>query len=105
MSQPAIAQITPQQVKQKLSEGPATVVDIRDARSFAAARVPNAVRVDNNNLERFIAETPTDVPLIVYCYHGITSQPAADFFRNQGFAEVYSMSGGYALWSRLFPQS
>ncbi|MDE0931482.1 MAG: rhodanese-like domain-containing protein, partial [Halioglobus sp.] len=39
-----------------------------------------------------------DQPLLIYCYHGNSSQGAADYFFNQGFEDVYSMDGGYEAW-------
>ncbi len=34
------------------------------------------------------------------CYHGISSQGAAQYLVNQGFEEVYSVDGGFEAWHR-----
>jgi len=35
---------------------------------------------------------------VVVCYHGHSSQPAAQYFAAQGFEDVYSMDGGFEVW-------
>ena len=44
-------------------------------------------------------QTPKDRPLVVYCYHGHSSQMAARFLVDQGFTEVYNLEGGYEAWT------
>jgi thiosulfate sulfurtransferase len=39
----------------------------------------------------------------VVCYHGHSSQGAAQFMLQQGFAEVYSMDGGFTEWAKVQP--
>ncbi len=34
------------------------------------------------------------------CYHGISSQGAAQYLINQGFDAVYSVDGGFEAWHR-----
>lgn len=79
----------------------AQVVDIRDPASFAGAHIDGALRIDNGNVANFIDTADKSAPLIVCCYHGISSQSAAQFFCEQGFTEVYSLDGGFEAW-RIF---
>ena len=74
------------------------IVDIRDAASFASGLVQGAVNLNNENLASFVAEANMDQPLIVVCYHGISSQGAAEYLVEQGFDDVYSLDGGYQAW-------
>ncbi|WP_196138992.1 thiosulfate sulfurtransferase GlpE [Aliikangiella sp. G2MR2-5] len=76
----------------------ATVVDIRDPGSFAQGHIHGATRLDNQNLAEFIANADKTKPLVVCCYHGNSSQGAADVLNQQGFAETYSMDGGMSEW-------
>ena len=54
-------------------------------------------------LADFIAHADFDRPLIVACYHGNSSQGAAAYLAHQGFAEVYSLDGGFELWRATYP--
>lgn len=94
--------IDPQQAAQLLEQG-AGLVDIRDPGSFNAGHIPGALRLDNANLQQFLAQANQQNPLIVCCYHGNSSQPAAAYLADEGFAEVYSLDGGFELWHRIFP--
>lgn len=83
---------------EKIKDESVAIVDIRDPQSFAAGHMPTAKNVNNQNITDFIREADLDAPLIVVCYHGHSSQPAAQYFVNQGFDEVYSMDGGFEVW-------
>jgi len=41
------------------------------------------------------------VPVLLVCYHGNASQTYGQMFADFGFAEVYSLDGGFAAWQRL----
>lgn len=87
----------------ELLQKDATVADIRDQQSFVAGHMPNAVNVNNDNLHQFMQDSDMDKPLLVCCYHGISSQSAAQFLVQQGFDEVYSVNGGFEAWRVDFP--
>ena len=86
-----------------LRQSGAQVVDIRDAHSFANAHIPGARHLDNHSLPDFLAGADLAAPLLVVCYHGNSSQSAAAYLAQQGFAEVYSVDGGFELWRAHFP--
>jgi len=78
-----------------------TVIDMRDPESFAAGHIEAALPAAELDMDRFLAETDKDAPLLLYCYHGISSQSAAQFLASNGFTRVYSMDGGYTAWEML----
>lgn len=95
--------IAPEQARPLLQQG-AQLVDIRDPQSFAAGHMIGAVHLDNYSLPDFIAGADFDKPLVVVCYHGNSSQSAAAYLAHQGFAEVYSLDGGFELWRQCYPE-
>lgn len=90
--------------KTLITQGNSQVIDIRDPMSYQTARITNSVRIDNNNIGEFITNANQQAPLIVCCYHGNSSQGAAQYFCEQGFADVYSLDGGFEQWKVLFPE-
>jgi thiosulfate sulfurtransferase len=86
-----------------LDTRPTQLIDIRDELTFEQAHIAGAQRIDNDNIGAFMAAADKSQPLIVVCYHGISSQHAAQFMVAQGFAEVYSLTGGFEDWQRTFP--
>ncbi len=89
--------------KKMIDERSAQIADIRDPQSFAGGHVPGAISVNNTNVSQFVADADHAKPLLVFCYHGHSSQGAADFFATQGFAEVYSVDGGFEEWRTTQP--
>ena len=89
--------------QQKLEQENARVVDIRDEQSFTAGHIEGSVHLTNGSLQPFMALTEFDTPVIVCCYHGVSSQQAAQFLIHQGFDEVYSMDGGFEAWRQAMP--
>jgi thiosulfate sulfurtransferase len=81
------------------------LADIRDEQSYAMSHIPSANHLDNQSLQQFIEQADPDKALIVYCYHGNSSQSAAQYFVEKDFTEVYSMDGGFEMWRQLFPQN
>lgn len=91
--------------KQMMESREVTIVDIRDPSSFNACHVPGAISLNNSNVSEFVAQADHEKPLLVFCYHGHSSQGAADFLAGQGFAEVYSVDGGMEGWKLQYPVS
>ena len=69
-----INQIDVHQVKQLEGKDSAAIVDIRDPASFNAGHIPNAIHLSDATVEQFIIDTDKNKPVVVYCYHGISSQ-------------------------------
>lgn len=79
-----------------------TIVDIRDAGSFAQGHIANAHHVNDENIRDFLGSADKGMPLVCYCYHGISSQRAAAYFAEQGFKQVYSIDGGWEGWKSAY---
>jgi len=79
-------------------EGEVAIVDIRDPQSFATGHIPASTQLNNDNFSTFVELTAKDKPVVVVCYHGVSSQQAAQVIAQQGFTSVYSMDGGFEAW-------
>ena len=82
-----------------LSAGDALVLDVRDPASYARGHIAGAENVSQDELSYYLFETPKETPVVVCCYHGNSSQAYAKIFADMGFAEVYSLDGGYEAWA------
>jgi len=80
---------------------PFTLIDIRDRQSFEQGHIAGAIHIDNGNVDDFLMRTDKSLPLVVCCYHGNSSQGAADYFQQQGFHQSFSLDGGYEYWKTL----
>jgi len=84
--------------RQMMQEKDITVLDIRDAQSFANGHINDAIHIEKIDIDSFVEEQDKDKPLVICCYHGNSSLSAADFFAEKGFTDVYSLDGGYEGW-------
>lgn len=81
------------------------VVDIRDATSFSNGRITDALHLTNENIADFLRDADPDAPVVVCCYHGHSSQQAAQFLISQDFTDVYSLDGGFTQWQLQYPDN
>ena len=92
------------QEAQELLNDPGTViVDIRDKVSFQAGNIPNSINLSNEDIIDFLDSTDCSAPLLIYCYHGINSKDAAEYFVKNGFQSVFSLDGGYTEYIQQKP--
>ena len=91
-------EISAQKAQEMVEEDSANVVDIRDPGSYAAGHIPNAVSLNDGNVKEYIESADKEKSLIVCCYHGNSSRGAAEYLSQNGFKEVYSMTGGFEAW-------
>lgn len=76
------------------------VLDMRDARAFCTGHHPRAIHLDDGVLRPLIRNTPKQVPVVIYCYHGNASRDMAQLFADFGFEHCYSVDGGYDAWRK-----
>jgi thiosulfate sulfurtransferase len=92
------SRINTEQARQLISERGAVIVDIRDEQSYTNGHMDDALRLGNHNITEFVEQADPNHPVIVVCYHGNSSQGAAQFLCEKGLEEVYSMDGGFEAW-------
>ncbi|QOR37887.1 thiosulfate sulfurtransferase GlpE [Billgrantia diversa] len=86
------------------ADDPLILVDIRDLMSFTGGHIPGSRHLDNDSAPALLESAPREQPLVVVCYHGHSSQQAAAWLAGQGFAEVYSLDGGFTEWEHRLPE-
>lgn len=95
-------QISIDDAKALLDTGAVTVADIRDASAYQSGSITGSINIQQDTVETFLVDTDKSLPLIVCCYHGHSSQNAAEYFSEQGFDDVYSLEGGYEAWRQKY---
>ncbi len=81
-----------------MAGGRALVFDVRAADAFAAGHMEGARHLTFSGLSEVIGGTARARPVLFYCYHGNVSREFAQALSDFGFAEVYSLDGGYEAW-------
>jgi monothiol glutaredoxin len=97
----AIQQLTALELKAMLDRGEAfELVDVRTPQERAVARIDGSRLLDQAYHDQLMA-LDRDTPLVFQCHHGIRSQAAAEYCREQGFRRLYNLTGGIDAWSTL----
>ena len=94
-------EIDVQKAKELVDQGNITIVDIRDPNAFEESHIEGAVSVNDTNIEEFISTADKSKPVLCYCYMGVSSQNAAQHFKEEGFELVYSSAGGFTEWQKV----
>lgn len=96
--------ISVQEAAELLATGKAHLADIRDEGSFERGHVTDTMNVGNHNLAQFLNHVEEGDSILVLCYHGVSSQGAAQYIAEQGFDNVYSVDGGFEGWATVLPE-
>lgn len=77
---------------------PLYLFDVRGDTERAVARIEQARSFDDAARAE-LARLPKDAMLIFHCHHGRRSQAAAEYAVQQGFRNVWNLTGGIDAWS------
>jgi len=77
------------------------LLDVREPWEFDAARIPGTHLIPMRQVPARLEEIDRELPVVCVCHHGARSMQVAMFLENQGFANVYNLTGGTDAWSRL----
>ena len=86
------------EAEQMINDSNIVVLDMRDIRFYLAGHHPKALHLSDSNLRSLLKHTAKHVPILIYCYHGNSSQDMAQLFSDFGFKNCYSLDGGYEAW-------
>ena len=93
--------ITPQDLASRLASGESLfLLDVRQPDEHAFARIEPSRLIPLGELLQHLDEVPIDVPVIVYCHHGVRSLSGAALLERSG-CDVFSLTGGIDAWSEL----
>jgi monothiol glutaredoxin len=80
------------------------LVDVRSEAERALARIDGSRLLDQAYHDALLLRD-RETPIVFQCHHGIRSQHAAEYFRDQGFRHLYNLQGGIDAWSVLVDTS
>lgn len=93
--------ITPDQLH-AWSENPPQLLDVRGDGEVRRGAIPGMIHIPMHLIPVRYGELDRERPVVVYCASGARSAQVARYLLQQGFEEVYNLSGGIQAWSRQF---
>ncbi|MCH9770478.1 MAG: thiosulfate sulfurtransferase GlpE [Gammaproteobacteria bacterium] len=100
-----VKQVAPEEAAELMKSNKLIIADVRDVGNYEEAHIENAVHLSMARLQEFCEEQDKDTPILIYCYHGVSSQSVAQHLETQGFNKVYSLIGGFEAWKQKNPVS
>lgn len=76
------------------------LLDVREPHEQGISRIAGAVLIPLGQLGERTAEIPRDKRILVHCKSGGRSARAVSQLRDQGFENVWNISGGIIAWAR-----
>lgn len=98
-------QISHTEAEQLMSARKIVIADVRDQDSYDEGHIANAIHLSIAKMQDYCDHADKTKPMLVYCYHGISSQSVAQHLVDQGFKEIYSLIGGFEAWRTHHPTS
>jgi rhodanese-related sulfurtransferase len=98
-----IKEVTVSDTRDRLAANPkAKLIDVREDNEWNEAHAAGAEHLGKGIIERDIEMRVPDksTELILYCGGGYRSALAADTLQRMGYANVWSMAGGWKAWKQ-----
>lgn len=93
-----VKQLSREEAEQLIANGNLVIIDVRDPESFANGHIESAIQLSVADMKDFCQATPKQQAILLYCYHGISSQAVGQYLQDQGFLTIYSLAGGFEKW-------
>jgi rhodanese-related sulfurtransferase len=108
MNQP-IAQISVEELAQRLGESEIQLVDVREPQELAIACIDGFVNLPLSQFDQWAEEVHSrlnpETETLVLCHHGMRSAQMCQWLASQGFTNVKNISGGIHAYSTLVDPS
>ncbi|WP_373626118.1 FAD-dependent oxidoreductase [Listeria monocytogenes] len=87
--------MTPTELIQKQANGEKLqIIDTRSKKQYEKSNVEGAVHIPLGDLRARLMELDKELTTITYCNKGVTGNAAQNILLNEGFRDVYNLSGG-----------
>lgn len=83
-----------------LQDSNTLLLDCRQLQDYKAGHIENALHAYDALVESLVRKGDKERPLVIYCYHGHSSEHLAELFGGFGFRNVYSVAGGFDSWKK-----
>ncbi|MFA8300440.1 MAG: CoA-disulfide reductase [Hyphomicrobiales bacterium] len=76
------------------------LLDVRTKDEFSLGAIPNSINIDVDDLRNHINNIPKDKKIIIFCGVGLRGYIAARILMQNGFNDVYNLSGGLKIYQQ-----
>lgn len=94
--------ITVEDFQKAVQNNNSQILDVRTIEEYNSGHIPKALQANWNNRKEFTDRTShlqKNKPVYTYCVSGFRSAEATKWLKENGFKEVYNLSGGMVAWN------
>ncbi|MBL6919500.1 MAG: hypothetical protein ISR41_03240 [Puniceicoccaceae bacterium] len=77
----------------------AVFLDVREHSELAICRIEGALHIPMGEVPERQETLPQDIPLIVFCHHGMRSLNVVKYLETKGFENAINLAGGIHAWA------
>ena len=95
--------LTPDEFQSAINGQNVQILDVRTAGEFQSGHIKNALQAnwtDKTEFANRIKYVDKDRPVYVYCLGGGRSAAAVEWMKQNGFSNLYDLSGGISAWKK-----
>ncbi|MBF0575075.1 FAD-dependent oxidoreductase [Dysgonomonas sp. GY617] len=83
----------------KLDKNEILLIDVRTSGEFQFAHIDGAINIPVDDIRSRLSEIPKDKNIVVYCAVGLRGYLGSRILLQNGYSNVYNLSGGYKTYS------
>ena len=83
----------------RLDDSACMLLDVRESEEYSYCSIADSLHVPLGLLHESLPAIDPELPVAVYCHHGVRSLSAVRILRGKGFAKAFSIKGGIDRWS------
>ena len=81
------------------------LIDVRESWEYEIAKIEGAKLISMAHIPSQIDSLINDQPYVIFCHHGIRSMKISLFLSQNGFSQVFNLTGGIEQWRRQIDSS
>lgn len=78
--------------------GNGVLIDVRTPSEYNNGTIGDAINIPVDEIRDRLKEIPEDKPIYIFCQQGFRGYLAQRILLQNGFTDVFNLSGGYLLW-------
>ena len=92
--------MTSSELEIQLAEGQGVrLLDVREREEWDLCRIPGGILRPLSESQGWLREeAQSELPVVVYCHHGIRSARVCEALRHLGHGDVRNLTGGIEAW-------
>lgn len=76
------------------------LVDVRETWELEQCKIEPSLHIPMGEIPKSLRQLEFNLPIIVYCHHGLRSMQVANYLTGQGFIHVINLDGGINAWAQ-----